>query len=81
MVVTAGGFTVDLNEETMEDRRKAPRRRQSDLERTIQENVARLGLETNPVPDRNTSLDNRSDLGDSRMQIEYEAFLTDPRRI
>lgn len=79
MIVRAAGFAVDLNEETLEERRAHPRRRRDDLERTIAENVARCRLE-NPVSTPDNSADANRD-GVSTIETEYEAFLTDPRRI
>lgn len=79
MKANAGGYVVDLEEETLEERRNTPRRRKDDLERTITENVARLRLENTPR-DANDSNTPDTD-GVSTIESQYKAFLTDPRRI
>lgn len=81
MKISGGGFTLELEDETLEDRRKSIRRK-DDLERTIQENVAGLRLEDTPCIIGDCGIINPDGMEDSdQLKEQYEAFLTDPRRI
>lgn len=69
MKASAGGFVVDLEEPTYDNKA------------TTKENVAGLRLEDTPILIGDCGLVNPACVDDSDIREQYEAFLTDPRRI
>jgi hypothetical protein len=72
MVVKGGGYTVNLEEPT-----------QNDIKTTTEKNVAGLRLEDTPVIIGDCGIINPDGLSDSDIRDieQYQAALTDPRRI